>query len=50
LFEEERRNFLVTTGVPFRFEVLTCDDGFIAREAANLGRRIFVRLCEMSPL
>jgi hypothetical protein len=36
------------TGVPFEFEVLTRDDATIAREAAILGKRIFVRLCEMT--
>jgi hypothetical protein len=49
-FEEEQRNFLSITGVAFSFEILTCDDAIIARAAANLGKKIFSRICAMSPL
>jgi hypothetical protein len=49
-FEEERREFLLTTGVPFSFEVLTRDDATLAREVAKVGKKIFLHVCAMSPL
>jgi hypothetical protein len=49
-FDDERSCFLNSTGVPFSYDVLTRDDAICAREAAVLGKKIFLRLCQMSPM
>jgi hypothetical protein len=49
-FEEERREFILTTGVPFSFEALIRDDATVAREVAKVAKKIYLRVCTMSPL
>ncbi len=49
IFSGERRCFLDSTSVPFSYDVSTCDDATVAREAAVVGKKVFFHLCEMSP-
>jgi hypothetical protein len=44
----EREVFYEKTGVPFDFECLTKDDACIAREAAILGKNIYMKMCDVA--
>ncbi len=47
-FLHEREVFYEKTGVPFDFECLTKDDACIAREAAILGKNIYMKMCDVA--
>jgi hypothetical protein len=49
-FDDERSCFLNSTGVPFSYDALTRDDAICAREVAVLGKKIYLHLCQMSPM